>query len=502
VGALAVAARGLRGGRTGAIVAAGALVGLAFEVKLFEALLGVVPLAVLWWSGATGSRRRRALGLAGAAGAAAAVGVAWLVVLTLAVPAHDRPWAFGATDGSAWNATFVYDGWDRLTGAGPDIPAAPPDARAALRAPGPPGPLRLLGARVHLGARIGFAAGAALVALALAALRRRLPPDRVGAAGLAALAAWLAVGLVLFSAQPGLRPRYLEAFDPAVAACLGAGVVLAAAHRRRLGAAVLAAVLAVPLAVSASAVAAHVQDSGAPGGLPPARLAALTAYLRAHQGTARYEAASIAVAKAGPVIAHDGRPVLMLTGTAGRPLVSTATLARLVARGAVRTALVGDVCSPRAPRAIGCSAPAHWVRAHGVDVSRAAGQPRRGFVYALGQPCSSLRNADRKRQVRSVELNGLSDASPGQPCSASRTRSWATTRPSAHAHRSSRTLGAGRLRRGAPVHVSRPRHSSMYGPTAPAPSSLRPPYGTTWSSSPWISSTGSGRAGSQSGRVE
>jgi 4-amino-4-deoxy-L-arabinose transferase-like glycosyltransferase len=490
VGALAVAARGLRRGRLLAIVGAGALVGLAFEVKLFEALLGVVPLAVLWWFGAAGSRRRRALGLAGAAGAAAAVGVAWLVVLTLAVPAHDRPWAFGSTNGSAWNATFVYDGLDRLTGNGPDIPAQPRDARAALRAPGPPGPLRLLSPRVHLGARIGFAVAAALVALAGAAALRRLPRDRVGAAGLAALAAWLAVGLVLFSAQPGLRPRYLEAVDPAVAACLAAGLMLAAGlgravapdGRLRAGRPVprwlaigaLAAVLAFGLAVSVSAVAGHVQDSGAPGGLPRARLAALSAYLRGHQHGARYEVASVAVAKAGPVIARDGRPVLMLTGTAGHPLVSNAALARLVATGAVHTAIVGDRCLRGAPRAIGCSAPARWIRAHGVDVSRAAGQPHRGFVYALGQRCISLRNADRKRHVRAVELNGLSEASPGQPCSASSTRSWATTRPSAHAHRSSRTLGAGRLRLGGFGQLSRPRHSSTYGPTAPAPSSLRP----------------------------
>ena len=40
---------------------------------------------------------------------------------------------------------------------------------------------------------------------------------------------------------------------------------------------------------------------------------ALSNYLRAHQGRARYEVASSTVAKAGPLIARDGRPVLMLT---------------------------------------------------------------------------------------------------------------------------------------------------------------------------------------------
>jgi hypothetical protein len=263
---------------------------------------------------------------------------------------------------------------------------------AVQRAPGPPGPLRLLSSQAHLGARIGFvlvAALAAVAALAVVARRRSLRLDRTARAGLAALAAWLAVGLLLFSGQAGLRPRYLEAFDPAVAAVLGVGVVLAVGatrvrHGGALAAAVLAAVLAVPLGVSVAAVGGHVQDSGAPGQLPSRRLAALTAYLRAHQRGARYEAASVAVAKAGPVIARDGRPVLMLTGTYGRPLVSTAELAHLVATGQVRTALLGNSCTILSPdRWFGCSAPARWIRAHGVDVSAAAGQPHAGFVYAL-----------------------------------------------------------------------------------------------------------------------
>jgi hypothetical protein len=216
--------------------------------------------------------------------------------------------------------------------------------------------------------------------------------DRTGRAGIAALVAWLAVGTVLFSAQSGLRPRYLEAFDPAVAAVLGAGVVTlagAVASRLRVSAAsvaaiVLAGVLVVPAATSVAAVRRRVEDSGAPGALPTVRMARLSAYLEARQGPARYEAASLTVAKAGALIARDGRPVLILTATNGRPLVSTRTLARLVAEGAVRTAIVGDSCSVVSPdRWAGCSAPARWVRAHGVDVSRAAGQPHAGFVYAL-----------------------------------------------------------------------------------------------------------------------
>ena len=206
---------------------------------------------------------------------------------------------------------------------------------------------------------------------------------------------------MLFSAQGTLKPRYLEAFDPAVAAVLGAGVVLAG---RRLGrraargaprgaaspraaragvAVLLGALLVVPALVSVQAAAARTEDAGAPGALPSGRLAALSAYLQAHRDGARYETASVAVGKAASLIARDGQPVLVLTTTQGRPLTSVAALARAVRSGQVRNALVGAACTPSsADRLTGCSPAARWIRAHGSDVSRAAGQPHAGLVYA------------------------------------------------------------------------------------------------------------------------
>ena len=43
------------------------------------------------------------------------VALAWLGA-TLLAPAHDRPYAIGSTNGSAWNAAFVFNGTDRLSG--------------------------------------------------------------------------------------------------------------------------------------------------------------------------------------------------------------------------------------------------------------------------------------------------------------------------------------------------------------------------------------------------
>jgi hypothetical protein len=238
--------------------------------------------------------------------------------------------------------------------------------------------------------RIGLELAAAWVLVALSAatgLWRRVPrPTR---AGLGALVAWLAVGTVLFSAQQGLRPRYLEALDPAVAGCLGGlAVVWAGAARRRATrwalAAGCAAVGAAALVTSAAAIGAHVQDSGTPGALPPARLAALSRYLRAHQAGARYEGAWVPTAEAGGIIARDGRPVLLLDA-AGHRLVGVSGLRRAVAAGQVRNVVLGSGCA----RSAWCRPLAAWTRAHGSDVSRAAGQPRAAQVYAVSPAARS-----------------------------------------------------------------------------------------------------------------
>jgi 4-amino-4-deoxy-L-arabinose transferase-like glycosyltransferase len=378
LGALAVTARGVRSGRALAVVAGGALVGLAFEVKLFEALLALVPLSVLWLAGSRLALRRRVGSLLAACVACAAVGVLWLVVLTVAVPAAHRPWAFGATDGSAWRATFVYDGWDRLTGA----------SRPAVTGgvghgsiPAPPGPLRLVSPQDGLLGRLGLELLAAWLVMVMVLVARAWRPlDRTGRAGLAALATWLALGTVLFSVQAAFRPRYAEAFLAAIAGVIGIGTIRLAAALGGRGRSLLAVGLATVLAASAStavaAVVHHAEDAGTLGALPAGRLDRLSAYLRAHQGTARYEAADVATTKAAALIAADGRAQLILAADRGRPLVSVRQLVAAVASGAVRYGIAGTARS---------SATSAWIRAHGTDVSRAAGQPRAGLVYRLSK---------------------------------------------------------------------------------------------------------------------
>lgn len=422
---------------------AGGAAGLAFEVKLLEAVVALPALALgtaLAWPGA----RRH---LAGAAAAFCAVALAWLVALSL-LPAGERPFALGSENGSAWSAAFVYDGIGRL---GIGVPA--PDAPTVRIAPamGGTGPLRLLRERpsdaagligtVTLAA-MALGLGAALLtrgrpaprrAASLAgALRARLPADRVRAAALVGLVVWLTTGLVVYSGMARLHLRYLEGFTPAVAATLGVGLVALAraAPRRRTAAAgcvaatalaagyavavaepppaaravalaataavaclaavavgrrdarawpllatvALVAVLAAPTARSVEVVRTSANDSGAPGALPPHVLARLSAYLIAHQGDARDEAAVQNPYTAAAIVVRDQRPIMILDNTDERPLVPVAELRAAVRRGDVRSVLVGPEClipSPQRPTA-GC-ADARWVQAHGTEVTAQAG---------------------------------------------------------------------------------------------------------------------------------
>jgi 4-amino-4-deoxy-L-arabinose transferase-like glycosyltransferase len=464
----ALVVRAARSGRPAPLLGAGALLGLAFDVKLAEALVPAFAVVALWL--AAGPRGRRAPGLAVGGTAFAVTALAWLVAVTI-VPLHPRPWALGSSNGSPWNAALVYNGADRLTGHAnvQDIrlgshvldvrgsaPARTPRATAlarrarehslaVVRRPAAAGPLRLLSSQAHLVTWIGIEAVAALAALAVAlslGAHRRL--DRIARGGLAALALWLIAGLALTSAMPDLRPRYLACVDPAVAACLGVGIALVARRRVAASALVLTAVLAIPAATSIAAVDHATQDANRTGALPQARVDALAAYLR-HAGATDNLAAS-APGKVGQLIASHGPPVLILSDGQGRQLVTPAQLASDVARGRIRFALLGDACTPSSGNArTGCLPVVRWAHAHGVDVSRAAGQPHAGALYALIRPVGATAASGRtptsarsRRTGRAAGRSASHRASRGRLRRAERARRASRRRSAARRSRARR----------------------------------------------------------------
>jgi 4-amino-4-deoxy-L-arabinose transferase-like glycosyltransferase len=403
--ALLMVVRANETGRTAWLLAAAAALGLAFNVKLLESLValpGLFVLACLGLPRAAGDaqparRAHRAAQLAAAAAVYVVVALSWLGA-TLLFPAHERPWAIGSTNGSAWNAAFVFNGTERLTGKAAEVgQASSPAPRhggtggqtgSATKPITPPSPTRLLARGGQLPARwLGWEALAALLlgaAVVISVARRGA--GRVQRATAIGMFVWLLTGIVLFSAMARLHPRYVESFTPAVAGMFGIGVawVAAAKSRVRWLAVPLTALLAIPLAASVEAVGDRTTDAGNVGALSATEQRAVSTYLLAHQGRARYEVAAGAATNIASLIVQDARPVVMLTTYNGLTLTSVAQLQALISRGEVRYAFLDSVCKPGAPKtAAGCAPAARWVRAHGTDVSRRAGLRFTGVLWRL-----------------------------------------------------------------------------------------------------------------------
>jgi 4-amino-4-deoxy-L-arabinose transferase-like glycosyltransferase len=468
--ALLLVVRAVETGRTVWLLGGAAALGVAFDVKLLESIVALPGLALLAYLGLTGSRVSRVLRVGLAAVVYAAVALSWLTA-TLVFPAHDRPYAIGSTNGSAWNAAFVFNGTDRLGSKSPEptgtsyepgheyptatqserdhIPIVPPSATRLLARIGPLSGERL-GIEVLIALLLGIPAfvGGARAAddatdgdAADGEARLRMRRAAAGCLGL-----WMLTGIVLFSHMVRLHPRYVEGFTPAVAAMLGIGVAWAASQRGRLRlaflvgalvilvyyaerllygrplawwvtlagalaaiafallarmtmtptrvrallapAAVMActliAVLAVPFGTDVTAIANNVGDAGYVGALPGEEQRLLSAYVLGHRNGARYELAAESATSIGSLIVKDGRPILVLTTYDGRVFTSVAALKRLIAEGKVRYAFLNTFCTRRLQSVNpACSEPARWIRAHGTDVSRAAGLRNGGVLWRL-----------------------------------------------------------------------------------------------------------------------
>jgi hypothetical protein len=251
-------------------------------------------------------------------------------------------------------------------------------------------------------------------------------------------------GLVLFSHMERLHPRYVEGFTPAVAALLGIGLAWATAPRGRLRlgflaaamlvtvyyterllygtgavwwisllgalgalaatiaarrvsspkargllwaatlAGALVAVLAVGVKTDIRAIRDKVSAAGFVGQIPGDVQSHLSAYLHANNHGARYEVAAESATQIGSLIVKDAQPIVVLTSYNGRVFTSVDKLKRMIAAGQVRYAYLATYCGHKASSVnAACSAPVVWIRAHGTDVSRAAGLPEGRVLYLL-----------------------------------------------------------------------------------------------------------------------
>ncbi len=420
-------------GRARYLYLAAVVLGVAFNVKLFQALIPLPALGLLYLLGSPHPMKRRIRHEMLASVLLVVVSLSWLIAVSLA-PAADRPFAIGSRHGSAWDAAFVFNGVHRLKHrAANSGPAGPPSGR--------PSPTRLLtGSGPRLGRQIGselvpgLLLGGIAVMLAFGLGRSPSAGDVehkriLQRAGATAIGVWLAIGLVGFSVMSRLEVRYLEAFTPAVAAAFGVGVAaLAPALSRRsvaftvafavavgyalylargdhalqtvilvaaatatalaitrprldgvlpfvAGCLALVALLAVPTSESLAIVRDHRFDSSTGGGFLSSReTSVVSRYLLAHQSGERYEAAVLTVWQASSLVVRDRRPMLVTRNVDGAPMMSVSDMRTAVGRGEVRFVLAGAQCM--SPRQGGCPPATRWAQQHGALV--------RGVVPHLG----------------------------------------------------------------------------------------------------------------------
>jgi 4-amino-4-deoxy-L-arabinose transferase-like glycosyltransferase len=418
---LLAAAAALRG-RGLSLVAAMALLGLAFNVKMLAALICGPALLVGWLFAGTLDWRRRLSWMAAGGVALIVVSLAWAVAFDL-TPQDSRPYAGSSHDNSMLELIVVHNGLDRFVRAPRTTPAPPPTPVQAPRLEAydavPVGPLRL--AAPALAAQFSWTLPLAVLGAVFGWRRRR--------ASVALWSTWALTYAIVFSAAGGIfHAYYLAALAPPLAALAGIGgfelwrrgpghlaiglaatalwqgyitgaslgwdvtwigfplvALLASAAtlwRAKRPPAVIGgvALLVLPILWALSTVFAPGNltlpssslgrwlgiDDGR-GWLLSRTYRALTddpklrAFLQEHRGEARFLLAAPNALLAAPVIIHSGQPVMAFGGFFGAdPVLSVDAFAKRVELGEVRFVVLGNTRRPRDFE--------RWVQAHGTPV--------------------------------------------------------------------------------------------------------------------------------------
>ena len=237
------------------LVAAMALVGIGFNIKMLQAYLVLPAVGLVYLVGAPLAWSRRVWHLGAATGVLLAVSLAWAVAVDL-TPADQRPYVGGSRTNSVLELAVGYNGLDRLLGGllgggtlqlapyqGPMPPGvqpmpgpggggpqpygpggAPPPIAGPGGELGAPGMLRLFGPQ--LAGQVSWLLPMALVGCVAGVLRHRLAiPATPEQQQFVLWATWLLGAGGVFSFASFWHPYYLVVLAPAVAALAGIGVV-------------------------------------------------------------------------------------------------------------------------------------------------------------------------------------------------------------------------------------------------------------------------------------
>ncbi|MET9865807.1 glycosyltransferase family 39 protein [Streptomyces sp. NPDC006386] len=226
VSGAALALRATRDGRLLPLLGSAACFGLAFNTKMLQGYIALPAVLVVYLYAARPAWPKRIVNLL-LAGVVLAVSSFWWAAAVSLVPASERPYIGGSTDGTAWNLIMGYNGLGRILGG---------DGNGGGGGGGGFSGTAGLGRMFNdiLGGQISWLIPFAGVALAgglvLCGRAPRTDPTR---AALVLWGGWTALHYLTFALAEGtMHPYYTTALAPGVAAlCGGGGVMLLRAFR-------------------------------------------------------------------------------------------------------------------------------------------------------------------------------------------------------------------------------------------------------------------------------
>ncbi|WP_030314250.1 ArnT family glycosyltransferase [Streptomyces sp. NRRL B-3229] len=218
VGGAALALRAVRTDRLLPLIGSAVLFGLAFNTKMLQGWIALPAVFAVYVYASKLGWRKKAVNLALAAVALAVSSFWWATAVSL-VPADDRPYIGGSTDGSAWNLIMGYNGLGRVLGGEGNGGGGGGGASFA----GTAGIGRMF--NDVLGGQISWLIPFAFLALAAGlVLCGRAPRTDPTRAALVLWGGWLVLHYLTFAMAEGtMHPYYTTALAPGIAALCGGG---------------------------------------------------------------------------------------------------------------------------------------------------------------------------------------------------------------------------------------------------------------------------------------
>ncbi|MER5714602.1 glycosyltransferase family 39 protein [Streptomyces sp. NPDC002132] len=227
-GGAALALRAVRDGRLLPLVGSAVCFGLAFNTKMLQGYIALPAVFAVYLYAARPTPVRRIVNLL-VAGVALAVSSFWWAAAVSLVPADERPYIGGSTDGSAWNLIMGYNGLGRIFGGEGNGGGGGGGGGGFSGAAG-------IGRLFNdvLGGQISWLLPFSAVALVAGlVLCGRAPRTDLTRAALLLWGGWTLLHYLTFALAEGtMHPYYTTALAPGIAAlCGGGGAMLLRAFR-------------------------------------------------------------------------------------------------------------------------------------------------------------------------------------------------------------------------------------------------------------------------------